>query len=114
MVGERNLHICGRKRGGHQGVAVDDAADAGIMLVDHRVHGPLAGGAEVAVNDLAVERDDGDILCRQLVIGDGGGLDHHKTGLTVAGGEIAAGVHRQTGLEQLTAVEYDLFSKILQ
>ena len=93
---------------------MDDAADAGIMLVDHRVHGPLAGGAEVAVNDLAVERDDGDILCRQLVIGDGGGLDHHKTGLTVAGGEIAAGVHRQTGLEQLTAVEYDLFSKILQ
>jgi hypothetical protein len=80
--------------GGEFGVGVDDAADGGELAVEIKVGGEVAGGAEVAFDDLAVEGGDDEVFGAEGGVIDAGGLDDdegHGAGAVDAAG-VAPGV----------------------
>ena len=70
-------------------VGVHDAAQLRERLVEHQMGLGVGGGVEGALDDLAVQGEDHQLVGGQILVGHAGGLDDHQPFLPVDAGHVA-------------------------
>jgi hypothetical protein len=100
--------------GGELGVGVDDGADRGELAVEESVGVEVGGGAEIAVDDFAVEVGDDHVFGAEVVVVDAGGLDDDEALLAVNAGGVAKGVEDQAAADEFEVRFEDDFAKLLE
>ena len=94
-------------------MGVDDGAAVRLVLIELRVHVPLAGGLALAVYHVGLQVHDDDVFRGGLHVADAGGLDGHEAEFGVIDALVAAGAGAEAGRAHLLADFNDQFAFFL-
>ena len=80
---------------------MDDAADLRERLIQFQMGLGIRRGIQLAIHHLAVQIQHHQIVRGQLVVGNAGGLDDHKSPLPVDAGNVAPRIRYQSPVRKL-------------
>ena len=94
------------------GMGVGDAADIGERLVEFQMGRQVGRGAQIAVDDPAVEIGHDDLLRRQLLIGNAARLDRHQAVLARDAADVAEGENDHAAANQFEVRVEDFLAQV--